>query len=640
MAAGTMQQANRAKLILAIDHQAADPIPPSLTIYHGGKQTVCQVEVLREKTNDPQGPPQPPDPGQGHLGAEVVADLIASGQVGHLWPGRIRRHVIGQFLAHSTPRVGAPAAIHRLGVQRSTGLGHAPSPAMYRGTGRTMSGRTPDNSLNSAGGLPRAGTTRQKYIHPNARAAGIAYNLYGTRKRAPSSLGTTPDHHLNNLPTGTHYKPLHEETVQNQESKGSHLLTKYYHPDKTAPLQTKPNSCFGAQLKRNGGDACMQRIGLENSLLSSSKRRDTCYHQMNSNPKLLHQRSQWDTPQLQDSIFLFKNRNPYHNTPPPSTVLTPKKPNSKYHLSHKAGMSTITLEDEALIQKFVGLQTEENKPLKIVVPTTAASNTNWERCILAKVISNKSMLDAPFSAAMLQAWGADPETIFRSVGKNSYLIEFQNKEDMYMAELNGPWTFRGDLVATCMVNCHQDLQSVRMEHANLWVQFHHVPINSLTEEGFDILGRQIGIPVSTHVEGFINGRRLYKLKIRVPITKPLKDKVWLDHPTLGDLKILCVYEKVSRICRFCGHLGHEIQTCPEHQRLFLLLQNPALCTNMQPSQILAPKFGLWIANPMRVPKPEEEGKPKDQSPPNPGPKRAYRDRPKQGLDLGEEGGVK
>lgn len=382
----------------------------------------------------------------------------------------------------------------------------------------------------------------------------------------------------------------------------------------------------------------MQRIGLENSLLSSSKRRDTCYHQMNSNPKLLHQRSQWDTPQLQDSIFLFKNRNPYHNTPPPSTVLTPKKPNSKYHLSHKAGMSTITPEDEALIQKFVGLQTEENKPLKIAVPTTAASNTNWERCILAKVISNKSMLDAPFSAAMLQAWGADPETIFRSVGKNSYLIEFQNKEDMYMAELNGPWTFRGDLVATCMVNCHQDLQSVRMEHANLWVQFHHVPINSLTEEGFDILGRQIGIPVSTHVEGFINGRRLYKLKIRVPITKPLKDKVWLDHPTLGDLKILCVYEKVSRICRFCGHLGHEIQTCPEHQHLFLLLQNPALCTNMQPSQIMAPKFGLWIANPMRVPKPEEEGKPKDQSPPNPGPKRAYRDRPKQGLDLGEEGG--
>lgn len=87
-------------------------------------------------------------------------------------------------------------------------------------------------------------------------------------------------------------------------------------------------------------------------------------------------------------------------------------------------MAGLTPEDEALIQRFVGLSTGESSGNKVVLPQVATTSTSWDLSLLLKVISDRSVLDGPFTFNMQQAWDVDSATIIRPISKNLFLAEF------------------------------------------------------------------------------------------------------------------------------------------------------------------------------------------------------------------------
>lgn len=265
-------------------------------------------------------------------------------------------------------------------------------------------------------------------------------------------------------------------------------------------------------------------------------------------------------------------------------------------------MADFNLEEEAFIQRFVGLQTADEKAPAIKLPTSAASSTDWERSVLIKVVTDKPVNEVVLADTLRRAWNADMDTVFRPVARNLFLVEFSNLADLYTCTVGGIWTFRGDLVAPRRVTSQLDLHEGHIVFANLWVQFFNIPLNSLTDEGIDILAQKIGTPVSPPVEGFIGGRRFTKVRVMVHLNKPLLDTVPLDHPTLGEIPIHCHYEKVSRICNFCGKLGHEFAGCIDHQRLAEALRHPSRAGKYDAEQLLKPKKGKWMTEPGQIPR--------------------------------------
>lgn len=97
---------------------------------------------------------------------------------------------------------------------------------------------------------------------------------------------------------------------------------------------------------------------------------------------------------------------------------------------------------------------------------------------------------------MCKAWGSDPKTVIRPVTKNCYLAEFTNQDDLLCASLGGPWTYRGDLVASSRVSSNEDLKPEHIQFVSVWVQFHNLPVNCLKEEGFEVLGQTLGTLIS------------------------------------------------------------------------------------------------------------------------------------------------
>lgn len=207
---------------------------------------------------------------------------------------------------------------------------------------------------------------------------------------------------------------------------------------------------------------------------------------------------------------------------------------------------------------------------------------------------------------MKSAWGANQNTAVRRIAKNCYLVEFVNVADLHRAQAGGPWTYRGDMVASRQVFSHAELSADHIEYGEIGVQIYNIPFNSLNEEGFKLMGEAVGIPVSPPMEGFVHGRRFLKFKILVKIGEPLLDRVKVTHPTLGPIKLYCSYEKISRACSFCGLLGHEITGCHEHRRLSIILSQSAHQQRVSKERILAPKLGCWLLDPDKVPTEDEE----------------------------------
>lgn len=268
-------------------------------------------------------------------------------------------------------------------------------------------------------------------------------------------------------------------------------------------------------------------------------------------------------------------------------------------------MTSITEEDEALIQRFIGLHTEDSQGPSLRVPNSATSSTDWSRCLLSRVVSDRTAIESQFQVAMMKAWDADPKTVFRSVTKNAFLIEFHDPIDLQTAIHQGPWTFKGELVALKMVSSHADVKPSEITQAALWVQLFNVPLNAFSEEGLILLGKEVGKPISRPIEGYVGGKRFYKIKVSIDLLKPLKDKARVTHPHLGEVTAHCVYEKVNRICVFCGLLGHEISSCADHSRLSTIMLNPDQASRFPAHQLLSPTRGLWITNATLIPRPEQ-----------------------------------
>lgn len=87
-----------------------------------------------------------------------------------------------------------------------------------------------------------------------------------------------------------------------------------------------------------------------------------------------------------------------------------------------------------------------------------------------------------------------------------------------------------------------------------------------------------------------------RIKILFNIDKALQDHVPVDHPTLGTFPILLVYERLNRICLFCGIAGHDHAECPDKIRMIRLKADPRFKDRSDVQALTELKIQPWINN--------------------------------------------
>jgi L-serine deaminase len=104
------------------------------------------------------------------------------------------------------------------------------------------------------------------------------------------------------------------------------------------------------------------------------------------------------------------------------------------------------------------------------------------------------------------------------------------------------------------------------------------------------------------IDILINGQRCYQVKVRISMGAALKDQIIIRHSTLGKVTILLAYEKVTRMCLYCGVMGHEAGQCMVRARVARLKRDEQYRDRLDMQNILEVKLGAWMCNPNQVPR--------------------------------------
>ena len=91
-------------------------------------------------------------------------------------------------------------------------------------------------------------------------------------------------------------------------------------------------------------------------------------------------------------------------------------------------------------------------------------------------------------------------------------------------------------------------------------------------------------------------------KAKIDVTKKVVDRINLDLKEYKPVTVYVLYERISRICTFCGFLFHNYTNCPERNQL--ILRQPSGLDDHE----TIPKvfYGQWMTNEDHIPDDPEE----------------------------------
>jgi hypothetical protein len=67
----------------------------------------------------------------------------------------------------------------------------------------------------------------------------------------------------------------------------------------------------------------------------------------------------------------------------------------------------------------------------VIIPPQVASRRQWVHCIIAKVISDRMVIDNQFYTSMARVWVVGEEGAITLLGRNTYLVKLEFEEEMW-----------------------------------------------------------------------------------------------------------------------------------------------------------------------------------------------------------------
>jgi 14-3-3 protein epsilon len=151
-----------------------------------------------------------------------------------------------------------------------------------------------------------------------------------------------------------------------------------------------------------------------------------------------------------------------------------------------------------------------------------------EQCDLRWCLMGRFLCDRPIHAnsmmvRMADLWRPVKKVTIKEAKPGVFLFQFAHPLDMEAVIKGGPWTFDNHLLVIEQVPLGVQIDSISLQHVELWVQIHNLPTGLMKEKVGTTLANFIGRFVEYDKKNNSNCWRQYmRVKVRVDVSKPLK----------------------------------------------------------------------------------------------------------------------
>lgn len=136
------------------------------------------------------------------------------------------------------------------------------------------------------------------------------------------------------------------------------------------------------------------------------------------------------------------------------------------------------------------------------------------------------------------------------------LITFDNKEEMDKILETEQWSFDKHLVVLQQYDKDIDLNDMKFNMANFWVQVHDIPVRFKTQRVAEKICEVIGTVSRTTDNTETEGDNFIRVHVMVDISKPLCHGRVITLENGKELWVSFKYECLPNLCYWCGCLTH------------------------------------------------------------------------------------
>jgi hypothetical protein len=189
-------------------------------------------------------------------------------------------------------------------------------------------------------------------------------------------------------------------------------------------------------------------------------------------------------------------------------------------------------------------------------------------CLVGKLIADRTVGKDTIKATLLRGWRPSGNIVFKVLGANLFLIDFEHVWDKAEVLHGRPWVFEGNLFSVEDFNGSIAPAKMEFNKAFFWVRMFHLPLGCMSEAMGVKLGSSVGLVegVETDEDGIGWGEYL-RVRICLDISKPLvRGRVLKLN---GEISwVAFQYEQLPRFCFQCGIICHGEGGCIVRRRNF------------------------------------------------------------------------
>lgn len=198
----------------------------------------------------------------------------------------------------------------------------------------------------------------------------------------------------------------------------------------------------------------------------------------------------------------------------------------------------------------------------------------------------------PLKKALSKVWGSCFLDISQ-VDSNLFMAHFRSWEDLSWVWNKQPWSFGSDTFLMEWTTADEKLKPLSaytFKSIMVTVRFYGIPMALRTEDTARKVVAEIGEPSAANPileENLKKDPKFMSVRVKMNVTKPVQAIVNLDIDNREPLRVFVHYERIHRICTFCGLMFHNSQACPIKQRIIIQQRADAQVQ-------LNDRYGKWI----------------------------------------------
>ncbi|MCH96465.1 hypothetical protein A2U01_0017451, partial [Trifolium medium] len=210
----------------------------------------------------------------------------------------------------------------------------------------------------------------------------------------------------------------------------------------------------------------------------------------------------------------------------------------------------------------LSLQGEEEEGFIFDFEEEGDEHLDFRWCLVGRFLCDRPIHVNSMQVRMANLWCPLMGVKIKEARSGLFLFHFSHPLDMEGVLKGGPWTFDNNMLIMEPVQLGMQIEQVPLNHAELWVQIHNLPVGLMKEKVGSTLANYIGEFVEYDKNNNTSFWRQYMcVRVKVDVRQPLKKDQRVKNKEGAWCKVNFKYEKLGVFCFVCGIMGHSENKC-------------------------------------------------------------------------------